>query len=56
MVCKAIAWSFMEKKTERSPVNPFTLCALECFNLVHVVVTVEEGGCARKIPFAISWG
>ena len=52
MVCKAVAWSFIEEeKTERSSANYFTLCVLEC--LVLVVVTVEGG--YRKIPFAISW-
>ena len=42
MVCKAVAWSFIEEeKTERSLANPFTLCVLKC--LVLVVVTVERG-------------
>ena len=52
MVCKAVAWSFIEEeKTERSA-NPFTLSVFDC--LVLVVVTVEGG--VRKIPFAIFWG
>ena len=43
MVCKAVAWSFIEEeKTERSSANRFTLCVFEC--LVLVVVTVEGGG------------
>ena len=58
MVCKAVAWSFIEEeKTERSSANRFTLCVFEC--LVLVVVTVEGGGGGegvRKILFAISWG
>ena len=42
MVCKAVAWSFIEEeKTERSA-NPFTLSVFDC--LVLVVVTVEGGG------------
>ena len=50
MVCKAVAWSFIEEeKTERSSANPFTLCVLEC--LVLVVVTVERGLERYHLPF-----